>query len=90
MDFYVKKLNLKDVYIEIKAVSFGSILYKSRIKGYKVKSDNQKDVFNILRELPLNIKTLRNLIKSLFFKKELDENQLILDVVNFLKSKSIV
>lgn len=90
MDFYVKKLNLKDVYIEIKAVSFGSILYKSRIKGYKVKSDNQKDVFNILRELPLNIKTLRNLIKSLFFKKELDENRLILDVVNFLKSKSIV
>lgn len=90
IDFFVKKLNLKDVYIEIKAVPFGTILYKDRIKGRKVKSGNQKDILNISREFPLNTIRLRNLIKFFFSKEELDENRLLHDVTVSLQSKSIL
>ncbi len=90
IDFFVKKLNLKDVYIEIKAVPFGTILYKDRIKGRKVKSGNQKDILNISREFPLNTIRLRYLIKFFFSKEELDENRLLHDVTVSLQSKSIL
>ena len=90
IDFFVKKLNLKDVFIEIKTEPFGTILYKKRIKGRNVKSGYQKDILNISRELPLNKATLRNLIKNFFSKEELDKNRLLHDVTVFLQSKSIL